>query len=365
MDRSGVGRALQPLFRARAAAAFADIGKETRAEVQVFFRDGSQAKSGLPAAEDALALLRIHGLQEALAHLEDQLADSGTAPKEQETMFGIQIVEQLESGLRRVKAEAQGSRLLLQAQASTDLAVMVGQTKDLVKTRTGDEAFIAVRNRKKSQNNLHQIGIALHIFHDVYKGFPPAAMCDRQGKPCLSWRVAILPYIEQEALYNQFKLDEPWDSAHNIKLLAQMPKIYAPVGMKTKEPGLTFYQGFVADPKLGGEHATAWETTLAPNSPFGAQGIRILSITDGTSNTIFVVEAGEAVPWTKPVDLPYDPNKPLPKLGGVFKEGFNALLVDGSVLFAPRDFDVKTLRLLITRADGLPIGPAFDKLRFR
>jgi hypothetical protein len=361
----GVKRTLKPLFQARAAAGFADIGKQTRAEVQVFFRDGSQAKAGLPAAADALTLLRVHGLNEALENLEEDLDSADDVRKEQEAMFGIQILEQVELGLRGFKAETNGGVLRVQAQAATDLAVMVGKTKELLKTRGADETVVAARNLRKSQNNLRQIGIALHNLNDTYKYLPPAALCDKQGKPCLSWRVAILPYLGHANLYNQFKLDEPWGSPHNIKLLAQMPKVYAAPGVTAKEPGLTYYQGFVADPKLGQEQATAWETTVAANSPFGAVGTRLpASFPDGTSNTIWVVEAGDAVPWTKPVDLPYDPKKPLPKLGGIFKEGFNALFVDASVGFVPRDFDVATLRLLITRADGQPLGPAMDRIRF-
>jgi hypothetical protein len=363
-ERNGIARALKPLFQARAAAGFADVGKDTRAAVQLFFRDGTQAKAALPAAEDALALLRIHVLNEWLDQLEEELLRADNGRREEEAMFGIQILEKVESGLRGFKAEAKGALLRVQALAATDLVTMVAKNKELLKARAGDETYIAAKNRKKSQNNLRQIGLALHNLNDVHKRLPPAALCDKQGKPCLSWRVAILPYIEQQALYNQFKLDEPWDSANNIKLLAQMPKTFAPVGMKTKEPGLTFYQGFVADPKLPAEHLTAWETTVDANSPFGAWGTRMPhSFPDGTSNTIWVVEGGDAVPWTKPVDLPYDPKKPLPKLGGNFKDGFNALFVDASTRFIPHDFDVRTLRLLITRQDGQPLGPAFYKLR--
>src|SRR5262249_12844267 len=219
------------------------------------------------------------------------------------------------------------------------------------------------KNRRKSEMNLRMIGLALHNFHDTHKTFPPAALCDKDGKPLLSWRVAILPYLEQAPLYNQFKLDEPWDSAHNIKLLAQMPKFYSAPGVKTRETGVTFYQGFIADPKLGAEFQTAWETTPKAGAAFNAQGTRIVSITDGTSNTIFVVEAGEAVPWTKPADLPYDPKRRLPRLGGVSKDGYHALFVDGVVRFIPQDFDEKTLRLLITRADGQVLPPAFERLR--
>jgi hypothetical protein len=366
LDRGqrGVRRALQPLFRARAAAGFADIGKETRADVQLFFRDGTQAKAGLAAVEDGLALLRIHVLSEAIAGLDDVLEDTPGGRREEEAMFGIQILEQLESGLRRFRSDLNGGFLHLQAQAATDLSGMLAKNKDLLKTRAGDETVIAARHHRKIQNNLREIGLALYNFHDTFKQFPPAAICDAQGKPLLSWRVAILPFFEQEGpLFQQFKLDEPWDSEHNLKLLAQMPKVYAPVGITTRERNVTFYQGFVADPKLGAEHQTAWQSTPAANSPLGAKGTRLLDFTDGTPNTLLVVEAGEAVPWTKPVDLQYEPKRRLPKLGGMSKDGFHVLLADGSTRFLPRDFDEKTLRLMITRADGQPLGPAFDKLR--
>jgi hypothetical protein len=359
----GVRRSLQPLFRARAAAGFADVGRDTRAEVQLFFRDGTQAKAGLDAAEDGLALLRIHVLSEAIVSLDFALDDAGGRLSEEQAMLGIQVLEQLESGLRRVRSDLSASLVRLQAQAATDLTTMLARNKETLKRRAADPTVIAAKNFRKIQNSLRQIGLALHNFHDANKDFPPAAICDKEGKPLLSWRVAILPYLEEGALYQQFKLNEPWDSEHNLKLLAQMPKVYAPVGMTTRERHTTFYRGFVADPKLGAEHQTAWETTPVANSQFGAKGTRISGFLDGTSNTILVVEAGEAVPWTKPAELPYDPRRGLPKLGGMSTDGFHILLADGSTRFAPRGFDEKTLRLLITRADGQPFGPEFDKLR--
>src|SRR5205807_1793185 len=116
----------------------------------------------------------------------------------------------------------------------------------------------------------------------------------------LSWRVALLPYLEQNPLYKAFKLDEPWDSAHNKTLLAQMPELFAPVAGKTKEPLSTYYQVFTG-----------------PGTVFdGPKGLRLVAdIPDGTSNTILIVEAGEAVAWTRPEDVPYSPKKDLPKLG--------------------------------------------------
>src|SRR5262249_31836202 len=151
-----------------------------------------------------------------------------------------------------------------------------------------------------------------------------------------------LPFIEQEALYKKFKLDEPWDSPHNKKLIPLMPKIYAPpmVG-KPAKAGHTYYQVFTGK-----------------DTPFvhGARGPGITSFPDGLSNTALVVEAGELVPWTKPEDVVYDPKKPIPRLGGLFKEGFHVLLADGSIRVIGRKAKERGLRLLITPADGMVIN---------
>src|SRR5947209_16631798 len=107
-------------------------------------------------------------------------------------------------------------------------------------------------DRERSQNNLRQIGVAVHNYVSVYNRFPfPGVgpngnpLRNASEKPLLSWRVALLPYLEQENLYRQFKLDEPWDSEHNKKLAAQVPQVYALDGAKTPEPGMTFYRMFV------------------------------------------------------------------------------------------------------------------------
>jgi RNA polymerase sigma factor (sigma-70 family) len=194
-------------------------------------------------------------------------------------------------------------------------------------------------NRRRSQNNLKQIGLAMHNYHDVHGHFPASASY-KDGKRLLSWRVALLPYLDQEALHQQFKLDEPWDSEHNKKLLAKMPQLFAPPGTKTKKPHTTFYQVFVGQGAM-------FE---------GQIEMQIRNITDGLSNTFMAVEAAEAAPWTKPEDLVYDPDKPLPRLGGIFKNGFNALLADGSVRFVSKDAKEDALRKYITRAGNEPIG---------
>jgi uncharacterized protein (TIGR03067 family) len=188
-----------------------------------------------------------------------------------------------------------------------------------------------------SSNNLKQLALAMHNYHDTHRHLPTSAIYSKDGKPLLSWRVAVLPFVEQVELYKEFKLDEPWDSPHNKKLLEKMPKLYEPVRGKTKQPYATYYQVFTGP-------GTAFEGDK--KLQFGND------FPDGLSNTVMIVEAGEAVPWTKPQDLPYDPQKDLPKLGGLFPDGFYVAMCDGGVYWARRGFDQRMFRPAVTRNDG-------------
>ena len=178
----------------------------------------------------------------------------------------------------------------------------------------GAAAFREEADRIHSLNNLKRLALGMISYGDARGRLPPAALSDKAGKPLLSWRVALLPYLEQGSLYKEFKLDEPWDSDHNRKLLRKMPAVYKPplkpAGWK---PNATYYQVFVGD-----------QTLFPPGKP-----LRLSDLGAGTTNTLMIVEAGEAVPWTKPEDLPYDPARPLPMLGGLFHNGFQAVMADG------------------------------------
>jgi hypothetical protein len=198
----------------------------------------------------------------------------------------------------------------------------------------------AAARRAQSMNNLKQIALAMHNYHDVHKTFPAAFTTDKQGKPLLSWRVAILPYIEAQPLYQQFHLDEPWDSEHNQKLIPLMPQVY-------KAPGST-----------AGPGKTNYLTVRGPNTVFpGAKAVRFADITDGTSNTIMAVEVSDqkAVIWTKPDDFEYDEKNPIAGLVGLRPGGFNAVICDGSVRFISASIDANVLKLLFMRNDGQPV----------
>lgn len=192
---------------------------------------------------------------------------------------------------------------------------------------------------KQSELNLKQLGLALHSYHDTFGHFPQN-ITDKYGKPLLSWRVLLLPNLEDEglALYKEFKQTEPWDSEHNKKLLEKMPKVFAPIRVKPL-PGITYYLGFDGKDAMFGK-----------GKPVG-----IARIGDGSSNTAMVVEAGTGVAWTKPEDLPFDADKDLPKLGGFFDGAFNVLLADGSVSRIKKNANASIIKLMVQMNDGQPI----------
>jgi RNA polymerase sigma factor (sigma-70 family) len=201
------------------------------------------------------------------------------------------------------------------------------------------------RDRARSSNNFKLMGLAMNNFAIQNNNRFPAAAIRKDGKPLLSWRVALLPFLDQKALYDKFHLDEPWDSPHNKELLKEMPAVYAPITHKDRSQDSTYYQAFVG-----------------PGALFeGGEGTTAAAIRDGAAFTIMVVEGAEPVPWTKPEDLPYDPEKPLPKLGGQYDDGFHVVFADGSALFLSKKLDDKTLRALITRNGGEPLSA--DNLR--
>jgi hypothetical protein len=200
------------------------------------------------------------------------------------------------------------------------------------------------RARLQSIKNLHVLVMALQDYNDAYKRLPPAGGAADPKLPALagmSWRTYLLPYLGKQAVYEQLLKNQypavegqPWNRPELLKL--DFAPFSSPVPEKGK-PGYTHYRVFIGS----GAAFEPKEQTRIPHS-----------FRDGTSSTVFIVEAAEPVPWTKPEELVYDPQKPLPKLGGLFADGFYAAFGDGTVRFLPNDLGDKLIRAAVTRSDG-------------
>jgi len=186
--------------------------------------------------------------------------------------------------------------------------------------------------RARTVNNLKFIGLAMHNITAINGGRLPATAIRKGDQALLSWRVAILPFLEQFALYERFRLDEAWDSPHNASLLKEMPRVYSPVAHKDAKSYATYYQAFVG-----------------PGALFDREeGAIITEFVYVARPTLMVVEAAHPVPWTKPEDVPYDKGGPLPRLGGQFDDGFYAAFADGSVRLIGRDIAPESIRASVT-----------------
>jgi len=208
-----------------------------------------------------------------------------------------------------------------------------------------DQAKLAEEDQRiKLLNRFRQIAIAMHNFESAYLGFPVAYSVSGAGqggepKPLLSWRVHILPYLDQQDLYRQFHLDEAWDSEHNKALVEKMPDVFVvdpntPNG-KTTIVGIGGKHGIIGPPK---------------SKPRGLIGTGFGSISDGSSNTILLIDAGadQAVEWTKPTE--FEPTaENLKNIIGK-KRGF--AMGDASTGYLKDSVTMETLQELLTMDGG-------------
>jgi hypothetical protein len=344
-----------PLLSGKLVTLVVDFDRGTHLDLRAKYGSERSAEEAERAARNGIEMARQH-LAEGRTEMERRVAGSdapkpapvGELPEAAVALFRLAVVNQADDILKTLPLRREAAELRLEVTVPPGPATLavatsaVGVGLLLPATQKVREAA----ERTKSSNNLKQIVLAMHNYNDAYGGKLPAhAIYSKDGKtPLLSWRIAILPYIEQDNLYRQFHLDEPWDSEHNKKLIPLLPQVYAdPTAPPTREPGMTYYQLFVG----GG---AAWDNSSKhPGIP--------RTFVDGTSNTIMIAEAGEPVIWTKPDDLTYDPKKPLPKLGPRPGMPFLVALADGSVRSISRAMSEKTLRAAVTAAGGETLGP--------
>ena len=324
------------------------------------------------ATKDADSSERLRRTAEALKTLVQNAVEntrntvqSGVQPENTTILAILDVADAL---LENLKFQQEGNEVQLETSVALDEAQIRGLLSPIAAARQAAQ-------RLQAQNNMKQLALAMHNYAQIYRHFPPAVLYGPDGKTPYSWRVALLPYLEQMDLYKQYRFDEPWDGPNNRKLLEKMPAVFRcpnePAGSTNASyfalvgPGAIFETrprksvpaaagGVMGGGPMGAMPASrgkvpAWWPDDAPS------GTTFQEIIDGTSNTIMLVEAKRNIPWTKPEDIPYDPEKPLPKLGGYFEDGFNVAIADGSVRFFPDTISEKILHLLITMADRQPV----------
>jgi hypothetical protein len=275
----------------------------------------------------------------AAADLADHLPKMLRAAYEAASPIHEQIPDELfQALLAWLEPRVDGDRVTLQldglekTSANLRLLAAVARTlEDKVRRHTNADRF-------------KQIVLAIHNYHDTYKSFPPTdEHRNVDGRPALSWRVHLLPFLGQSELYRQFHLDEPWDSEHNRQFLEKMPDVYASYSLGVSpsaalKPGYTTFLAPVGkDTVFGGMKATTYGR-----------------ITDGTSNTVVLVEVkpDKAVPWTAPEDYAFDPDTPAAGLQIGADGRWLCAYADGSVHQLLGDLPPETFLHLFQINDG-------------
>jgi hypothetical protein len=278
----------------------------------------------------ALTLCRniLQQQQQTLAQAGGRIAPEEMAVMQRWLKMGNDLLSQGNRAVRR------DQEVTLSASAPFDAAAAI---KDLL---PAVQAARAAARRTQSANNLRHIALGMLQYESAKRRLPPAVLLGPDGKTPHSWRVAILPYLGYNELYERYRLDEPWDSEHNRDLIKLMPPIY-------RSPF-----------DVAASTNTSYFVFTGPDTIFfNNEGASFAQIPDGTANTILTVEAKREIPWTKPEDIPYAADQPLPKLGGWMPDGgFNYGHCDGSVFAMPGAPNEQLLRAKITR-NGREIVP--------
>lgn len=341
---------IRPLLKAKLFTLSLDIGKAVTVEGKLTFANGAEAAAGEKAIRAAAGMARgllAEPRRAAEGALFGKKSEKGPRKLDELPMAvaavaaigGLNLADEF---LAEPPLKTEGSTVTVSATLPEWAThYLTASSVGLAVSLPAVQKVRAAASRSTSMNNLKQIMLAMHNYHDTYQMFPAAAVVNKKGTRLLSWRVSILPFIEQNPLYQQFKLDEPWDSENNKKLVAQMPKTYADMraenAAELAREGKTFYKAIV-----GKDAALDW-----------IQSMNIAKIADGSSNTIAVVSGGDPVIWSKPDDIEFDVEKKLPDLSKPFGV-LLAAFCDGSVqTIGPKTLmDEKKLKALFTAAGG-------------
>jgi len=280
-------------------------------------------------------------IQQGLGGMKEEVASSKSSPQSIPFLVLEELVSTIEELVNGISVEQTGKQVAID---------MKSISLEKLKPRI-EPAMKAVEEEKKlteSRNILKQIALAFHNHHDAFGALPTASSANETKGKGISWRVHLLPFLEQQELYRQFNMKEPWDSEHNKKLISKMPKIFEIPGRKND--GKTNIHVFTGE-----------------GTPFnGPKPIRFQDIADGTSNTILCVEASEdkAEFWTKPGGIELTPGKnPWILMGLHRSKRVLAAMMDGRVINF-KSYGSEVFRWVIQHNDGNPLNfPKKTKIR--
>jgi hypothetical protein len=314
---------IRPLLDAQSVILAVRGDRRTRVDFEFHFADASKARKGKETARALLVLLSNYaeGFVRALEKMGRKKRE-GLSPGEREALALYRLAA---SVLKATRVE-QNERTVRMSTEVADTSALVGLLGILLDAKAGpicstcrscappsDEA-----NTPDPVANLERLARALREYEKVHGRLPPRAIFAKNGKPLLSWRVLILPYLGQNDLFEQFRLEEPWDSPHNRKLIPKMPAVFASAA------------GF--DTPVSSYQVLHGKGLLFD----GQRSLRSKDITDGPANTLLLVDVeGQPVPWTKPQDVACTADGPLTWLPGSY---LRAACADGTVRHVPTRF---------------------------
>ena len=375
----GMPAELQPLFKAKAMVATLDVKSKTALAVALEFGTAAEAKDGQKAVQEAVQFGRGQ-IGSALTFVEQKARRKpGTPPagiQQFPEAVGLILasagLKQLDTLLGAMPITAKGNSV--HATLELDSILPGGSTAisiAVVATAIGVAIENADRGQSRSftsasydwserERNLATVAKAIEKYRKDKGHYPPPAILDKDGKPTLSWRVAILPYMDNvyintsvyepgqrtpspKELYEMFKLDEPWDGPNNKKLIDKFPSAYrAPWSV------LSYSQSSIGK--------TMTLAVVSKGGIFDAtkKTVSDSDVRDGLKQTLLLLqleEAGHAVYWTKPADIHLTPDGKLPADGPNFARRFAVVYADTSAHTLVNGLDVKTLLGIVTR-DG-------------
>ena len=315
------------LFKARTVTFAADFDKTARGALKITFPDAESAKRAAPV------------LKEGLSEVTDAAEKDLVVRKEKADSAEYALLGTFIAVLKATKVEANGVDVF----ATGDLPHQDAVAKLAAAL---PKSYAAAANSARGLNNLKQLALGMYNYESAMGVFPSDVYPFGDKPSAWSWRVQILPYLEQDNLYKVLDLTKSWDDPANLKKLEEMemPKVFEIPGRPAPK-GHTYFRIFTLPKGAKG--------TDRPLLTEGQKGPRVTEITDGTSNTFMIVEAGEAVPWYKPDVLAFDGKLPLPQLGDKGADKFIAAMGDGSVrVLRPSKVGEMTLRALVTIQGG-------------